>query len=215
MSRGGVTTAPIPWRVIAFRLVKRDALSPRVNPSCDIRGSVDVGLKRRNVAVVVRTPELCLRVPPTDTVARVARLRRVRRIHVLDWDACFRRLVLDAPLQSGERPRVEPTVHVLPVVESFTNVRQVLHHQHRVLKPLGVLDGLPRRFLHDVGERVLVVDESFVDSPLGCVTLLESFQGRVHLFAEMLRSASATHERVSRRTVLEGTARDEGGFSDV
>ena len=60
VSRGGVTTAPIPRRVIAFRLVKRDALSPRVNPSCDIRGSVDVGLKRRNVAVVVRTPELGL-----------------------------------------------------------------------------------------------------------------------------------------------------------
>ena len=59
-SRGGVTTAPIPRRVIAFRLVERDALSPRVNPSCDIRGSVDIGLKCRNVAVVVRTPELSL-----------------------------------------------------------------------------------------------------------------------------------------------------------
>ena len=145
----------------------------------------------------------------------MARLRRVRRIHVLDRDACFRRLVLDAPLQSGERPRVKPTVHVLPVVETFTDVRQVLHHQHRVLELFGVLDGLPRRFLHDVGERVLVVVEPFVGTPLRSVTLLEAFQGRVHLFAEMLRSTSATHERVSRRTVLEGTARDEGGFSDV
>ena len=44
VSRGGVTTAPIPKRVIAFRLVKWDALSPRVNPSCDIRGSVNIGL---------------------------------------------------------------------------------------------------------------------------------------------------------------------------
>ena len=215
MSRDGVTTAPIPRRVIASGLVKRDALSPRVNPSCDIRGSVDVGLKRRNVAVIVRTPELGLRVPPTDAVARVARLRGVRRIHVLDRNTCFRRLVLDAPLESGERPRVKPTVHVLPVVETLTDVRQVLHHQHRIFKLLGVLDGFPRRFLHDVGEGVLVVVEPFVGTPLRSVTLLQSFQGRVHLFSEMLRSASATHERVSRRTVLEGTARDEGGFSDV
>ena len=145
----------------------------------------------------------------------MARLRGVRRIHVLDRDACFRRLVLDAPLQSGERPRVKPTVHVLPVVETLTDVRQVLHHQHRILVLHGVLDGLPRRLLHDVGERVLVVREAVFNPPLGCVTLLEAFQGRVHLFAEMLRSTSATHERVSRRTVLEGTARNEGGFSDV
>ena len=68
VSRGGVTTAPIPRRVIAFRLVKRDALSPRVNLSCDSRGSVDIGLNRRNVAVVVQTPELSLQLPPTDTV---------------------------------------------------------------------------------------------------------------------------------------------------
>ena len=98
VSRGSVTTAPIPRRVIASGLVKRDVFSPRVNPSCNIRGSVDVGLKRRNVAVVVRASELGLGVPPTDTVARVARLRGLRRIHVLDWDAVLRRLVLDAPL---------------------------------------------------------------------------------------------------------------------
>jgi len=69
------------------------------------------------------------------------------------------------PLESGERPRVKPTVHVLPVVETLTDVRQVLHHQHRIFKLLGVLDGFPRRFLHDVGEGVLVVVEPFVGTP--------------------------------------------------
>lgn len=80
----------------------------------------------------------------------------------------------------------------------------------------GVLDDLPRRLLHDIGERVLVVIESLIDPPpatrqphaLGVVSGL-------YLLAELFRSTTATHERVSRRTVLEGTARYQGGFSDV
>jgi len=186
---------------------------PRVNPSCDIRGSVDVGLKRRNVAVIVRTPELGLRVPPTDAVARVARLRGVRRIHVSTGIPASVALSSMRPFESGERPRVKPTVHVLPVVETLTDVRQVLHHQHRIFKLLGVLESRP--FLHDVGEGVLVVVEPFVGTPLEASRSFAVVSGVVHLFSEMLRSASATHERVSRRTVLEGTARDEGGFSEV
>ena len=52
---------------------------------------------------------------------------------------------------------MKPSVHELAVVQPFTDVRQVFDDDYRILKGTGVLDGLPRRFLDNICQSVLVV----------------------------------------------------------
>ncbi|KYH23974.1 hypothetical protein HAPAU_40530 [Halalkalicoccus paucihalophilus] len=149
VSCGTVTSAPVLWRVIGVRF-QRAPLSPRVDAVGDVRRRVDVCLILRNPTLRVRTTELGLRTTPTDVSARVARLRGVRRVDEPDRDACVKRLILDPPGKASEGPRVKASVHVLPVVESFPDVRQVFKDDYGVVEGFGVFDGTPRRLLNDV-----------------------------------------------------------------
>jgi hypothetical protein len=67
---------------------------------------------------------------------------------------------------------VKTPVHELAVVQSFTDVRQVFESDNGILELSGVLDGLPRCFLDNIRQCVLVVVESFVHAPLGGVSRL-------------------------------------------
>ncbi len=65
----------------------------------------------------------------------------------------------------------EPS-HELSVVESFSDIRQVIEHDYRLIEGLSVLDGLARDLLDDICERILVVVKSLVNPPLGGVMFL-------------------------------------------
>ena len=211
---GPVTGAPIPWRVIAFRF-PGNALTPRIDAASDVRRGVDIGLERRYVALAVRTPELGLFVTAADVTARVAGLRGVRRLNVFDRNASLECLVLDPALQSSKRPCVKPPIHVRAVIQVLADVRQVLECDHRVVELPGVLDGFPRRLFDDIRERVLVVAESLVESPLGDVALLQAFQRRVHLLAEVSRSTTVDQQRRRRCGTLQDTARNQRALADI
>ena len=214
-SGGGVTTAPIPWRVIGAGFPTA-TLSPRVKTLGDVDGGVDVCLKLRNVTVVACTPERSLMASTTDVTALVAHLRRVRGRNVLNGYARFRSLVLSTILKTGERPRVQAWVHVFAIVKPFTDVREVFHNDDGVLKLLSVFDDLTRHLLNDVGEGVLEVRETFVNTPAG-VTFLETLQSRVHLLTETFGTTSFVTPKSGscRRTTVEGTARYQRSFSDI
>ena len=213
-SCGTVKGAPVPWRVIALRF-PRNALSPRVNATGDVRRRVNICLKLRDVAVVVCTLKLRLRPTPSDSAARVARFRCVRRVHEPNRDTGVERLVLDTSRETGKGPVVKTAIHPLLVVEMFADVREVFEHDNWRVELLGVLNGFSGRLFHDVGECVLVVTEAFVHSPLLGVTLLQALQRRVHFLAEMASTSAVVDVRLGWNTVPTGTARQEFGFTDV
>lgn len=214
VSCGGVTTAPILRRVIAFRF-PRNALSPRVNATCNVRTCVNICLILRDPTLRIRTLELGLRPTTTDVTTGVARLGRVARVHELDRDAGFEGLVLNPVGESGKRPRVQTPIHVLSVIQILTDVRQVLECDHGVVEGRSVLDGFSRRLLNNIRQRVLVVVETFVHSPLLSVTLLEALQGRVHFLPECPRTSAVVDVRLDRSVVLTGTARQQFRLADI
>lgn len=88
-----------------------------------------------------------------------------------DGDASLACLVLDLTLETGERPCVETTIHLLAVVETFAYLRQVFEDGYWLLELPSVLDCLPGHLLDNVYECVLVVVESLVKSLLGGIML--------------------------------------------
>ena len=94
---GGVTAAPVLWRVIASGF-PTDALSPRVDATGDIRRRVDICLELCYVAVVVWTHELRLSIAAAEAVAGVAGLRRVGGVDVFDANPRLCCFVLDPTL---------------------------------------------------------------------------------------------------------------------
>jgi hypothetical protein len=110
---------------------------------------------------------------------------------------------------------VEASVHPLTVIEVFADVAQVFQHKDWLLEPASVLDGPSRRLFNDVSECMLVVVESFINPPLGGVTLLEPFQRREHLFAKVPSATTIDEQWVSRRVLLAGTAREQMGFTNI
>ena len=189
-------------------------LSPRVEATGDVGRRVDVCLVLRNPTLAVRASERRLRTSRAEVSAGVTRLTGVRRVHLLNRDTSVTRFVLDASGETRERPIVETAVHPFAVVEMFADVRQVFENYHGFLELLGVLDGLSRRFLHDVRQRVLVVVESLVNTPVS-VTFLETAKRREHLLAEVSRSPAIDQHRLNWSIVLTGTARQEFGFTDI
>ena len=227
VSRGVVTSTPVPFRVIACWF-PRQALSPPRRPAmwAAVRLRRDLAARqtwsgdRVGVRLVLRHPtsfsERRLRTPRTEVVTGVARLRRVRRVRFPYQDTHFEGFVLDASGKTRERSVVETPVHPLLVVEMLADVRQVFEHDNRVLKGLGVFDRFAGRLLHDVREGVLVGVESLIYAPLGSVTLSESLGRGMHLFAEVPGAAAIVDGRLSWSIVVrQGTARQEFGFADV
>ena len=97
MDCGGVTTAPVLWRVIVSGF-PTDTLSPRVDATGDVRCRVDICLELRYVAVVVWTHELRLLIAAAEAVAGVAGLRRVGRVDLFDANPRLCRLVFNPAL---------------------------------------------------------------------------------------------------------------------
>ncbi len=137
----------------------------------------------------------------------VARLRRVRRVRFPHRDTHFEGFVLDASGKTRERSVVETPVHPLPVVEMLADVRQAFEHDNRVLEGLVVFDRFAGRLLHDVREGVLVV----IYAPLGSVTLSESLERGMHLFAGVSGATAVVDGQLSWSIVV----RQELGFADV
>ena len=148
-----------------------------------------------------------LRTPRTEVATGVARLRRVRRVRFPHRDTHFEGFVLDASGKTRERSVVETPVHPLPVVEMLADVRQAFEHDNRVLEGLVVFDRFAGRLLHDVREGVLVV----IYAPLGSVTLSESLERGMHLFAGVSGATAVVDGQLSWSIVV----RQELGFADV
>ena len=189
-------------------------LSPRVEAASDVGRRVDVCLVLRHPALRVRTSERRLRTSRPEVAAGVTRLRGVCGVDEPHRNPGVESFVLDASGETCERPVVETAVHPLAVIQMLADIRQVFEDDNRILELPGVLDSLSRCLLHDVGERVLVVIEPFVHTPLG-VALLETAEGCEHLFAEVSRPAAVVDVGFGWSTVLTGTARQEFGFTDV
>ncbi len=94
---GGVTVAPVLWRVIASGF-PTDALSPRVDAPGDVRRRVDICLELCYVAVVVWTHERRLLIAAAEAVAGVAGLGGIRRVDVFDANPRLCRLVFNPAL---------------------------------------------------------------------------------------------------------------------
>jgi len=214
VSRGAVTGTPVPWRVIARRF-QRQALSPRVETVSDVNRRVQICLIRRHPTAVVGATKLRLTRARSDVGARMARLRRVRWIDVLDRDASIEGFVLDTVLQSGERPCVKTTVHPLSAVQRLTDVRQIFEDNYWLLKLSGVLDGLSARLLDNIRECVLVVVGTLVNPPIGGVTLSKTTERREHLFPKMSRVSTVNEQWVLWSTALDGTADEQRRFTHI
>jgi hypothetical protein len=122
VSCGAVTSTPVPWRVTGVRFQSaplspwrpamlvavarsRRDLAARQTTSGD---RVDIRLVLRHPTLIVRASERRLRRPRTEVAVGVARLGRVRRVHLLHWDTRFEGFVFDASGETCERPVVEP-----------------------------------------------------------------------------------------------------------
>jgi hypothetical protein len=109
---------------------------------------------------------------------------------------------------------MQPAIHELAVIQPLADERQVFENNDRILEATSVFNSLPRRFLHDVRQGVLVVVESLVNPPVG-VTLLKTAKRGEHLFAEVSCPPAVEQHRLNWSIILAGTAPQEFGFTDI